>query len=124
MSAPRNEAAQELPMSTRPILARLLAAALLAGPAGFAVQAAEPAAPPPAQAGPSASADERITANVKAALRADPDLSAVPIDVSTRAGVVVLQGTVPNLDSARQAIRLVASVPGVRDVRNELTVAG
>lgn len=111
-------------MSTRPVIARLLAAALLAGPAGFAVQAAEPSAPPPAQAGPSSSPDEQITANVRAALRADPDLSAVPIDVSTRSGVVVLQGTVPSVDSAEAAIRLVASVPGVKDIRNELTVAG
>ena len=57
---------------------------------------------------------------VKAALLENKDLSSQKIDVSTTDGVVVLKGSIPNAESAQQAISAATAVPGVKDVKNEL----
>ena len=67
-------------------------------------------------------ADGAITAAVKAALATDPSLSAVNIDVTTREGVVTLQGPAPD-EKARQRAEVIAAAPkGVRSVENHLVL--
>ena len=107
--------------------ARLLTAALMAGAAtaSFAAdQAPAPATAPAeqvAQAQPAG--DAAITSQAQAALQKDKDLQALPLTVSsTSAGVVVLKGSAPTADLALKAVQLVASVPGVKEVRNEIKV--
>lgn len=67
-------------------------------------------------------ADGAITAAVKAALATDPSLSALHIDVTTREGVVTLQGPAPD-EKARQRAAVIAAAPkGVRGVENHLVL--
>jgi hyperosmotically inducible periplasmic protein len=68
--------------------------------------------------------DAGITAAVKAALVADPALSAIAIDVDTRDGVVALSGTAPDFKARERASVLAAAPQGVRGVENNLVVAG
>ncbi len=107
--------------------ARLLSAALMAT-ASVAAFAADPAtAPTPAPAEQVAQAqtggDAAIASQAAAALQQDKDLQALPLTVSSTAGgVIVVKGAAPSADLAQKAIKLVASVPGVKEVRNEIKV--
>lgn len=66
--------------------------------------------------------DGAITAAVKAALATDPTLSALQIEVSTREGVVTLQGPAPD-EKSRQRAEVIAAAPkGVRSVENHLVL--
>jgi osmotically-inducible protein OsmY len=93
--------------------------------ADAAKMAASDAATNAAQAAASVNnvaADSAITAAVKAALATDPALSALRIDVTTREGVVTLQGPAPD-EKARQRAEVIAAAPkGVRSVENHLVV--
>ena len=110
-------------MQKATVLARLLTAALVSTAAAGVAYAAD--ATPAAQAQPVAqSADTAITSKVKAALSDNKALSALQIDVSTTDGVVVLKGSVPNADAAAQAAQVAATVPGVKNIKSELKVAG
>jgi hyperosmotically inducible periplasmic protein len=64
----------------------------------------------------------KTAGEVKAALELNRNLEPYSIDVDVADGVVALKGEVPREDFKAEATRLVAAVPGVRDVRNELTV--
>jgi osmotically-inducible protein OsmY len=104
--------------------ARLLSAALMAtaGSAAFAADPA-PAQPAPQQVAQAQPADPAVAAQAAAALQQDKDLQALPLTVSsTAAGVVVVKGSAPSADLAQKAIKLVAAVPGVKEVRNEIKV--
>lgn len=68
--------------------------------------------------------DAAITASVKAALAADPALSALAIEVDTQAGVVRLRGPAPDQKSRERAGVLAAAPEGVRSVVNELHLSG
>jgi len=68
--------------------------------------------------------DSTITSKVRAAINSDQRASALKINVSTNQGTVVLKGTVPSVDLSAYLLQLVASVEGVRDVRNELKIKG
>jgi len=68
--------------------------------------------------------DTKITAKVKAALHEDSATEHSDIDVSTTAGVVTLKGKVDSMDAATYAGKLALKTEGVKDVRNELEVAG
>jgi hyperosmotically inducible periplasmic protein len=57
--------------------------------------------------------DAGITAAIKTALAADPVLSALQIDVSTRDGVVTLEGPAPNQDARSRASVLASAPTGV-----------
>jgi hyperosmotically inducible protein len=76
------------------------------------------------QATPAATADENATlaARVVAALRRDPTVGGLGIDVVGADGVVTLFGTAPTAGDREQAARLAASVDGVRSVLNNLVV--
>ena len=72
----------------------------------------------------TAMGDTAITAAVKTALAADPSLSAVKIDVSTRQGTVLLEGPAPDTKSRQRAEVLALAPDGVVRVDNRLAVRG
>jgi hyperosmotically inducible periplasmic protein len=71
-----------------------------------------------------ATSDARITAEVKSQLGADPQLSAMRIDVDTHDGVVTLKGPAPDEATRSRATQLAAAPKGVMRVENHLTVNG
>jgi hyperosmotically inducible protein len=80
-------------------------------------------------AGPSNSAAERppvaiddtvLTAKVKAALIAEPRLTSVPIDVTTRQSIVTLSGSVGSAAEKATAVQVAESVEGVKGVVDRL----
>lgn len=87
---------------------------------GFALLALVACAPTPQREGTGEYIDDTvITAKVKAALVADPDLKATQINVETFKGRVQLSGFVPAADIAR-AVALVRKIEGVKDVKNDM----
>ncbi|WP_395702522.1 BON domain-containing protein [Aquabacterium sp.] len=71
----------------------------------------------------AALADVGITTSIKTGLVADPVLSAFKIDVRTERGIVTLSGPAPSVAARERASVLARAPAGVRDVRNELTLA-
>ena len=69
-----------------------------------------------------ANSDPWITAKVQAKYFVDPDVKALNLDVTTRDGVVTLQGTVATDAERRHAVAIARNTDGVRDVRDELQV--
>lgn len=66
--------------------------------------------------------DASITARISAELAKDPDLSAIKIDVDTKAGAVRLSGPAPNQAAKDRATSLAQAIEGVKSVDNELVV--
>ncbi len=66
--------------------------------------------------------DAAVTARVKAALLADPSLSALKIEVDSEHGVVVLRGSVESAEAGAHAEQLARSTEGVVSVDNQLVV--
>ena len=66
--------------------------------------------------------DAAITAKVKTALMADPDVKALQIDVDTHNGVVTLNGAVDGRTNVDKAVRIAKGVEGVKSVENRMTV--
>jgi hyperosmotically inducible protein len=64
--------------------------------------------------------DADIDKAVKARLSKDAQVKSV--DVRTDSGVVTLTGEVPNIVAAAKASEMARAVPGVKSVKNELTV--
>jgi hyperosmotically inducible protein len=75
-----------------------------------------------AQKAGDAVSDSTITAEVKSALAADPQLSALKIDVDTNNGVVTLTGPAPDEQSKSRATQIAAAPKGVMRVENRLEV--
>jgi hyperosmotically inducible protein len=72
---------------------------------------------------PHAPADDlTISTKVKIELIADPRLGAMRLQASTLNGIVTLSGTVPSPADADHAVAVARRVPGVREVKAELTV--
>ncbi|MFT5933321.1 MAG: hyperosmotically inducible protein [Hydrogenophaga sp.] len=69
-------------------------------------------------------ADLTITAQVKAALAGDDQLSALAIEVDTTNRVVTLTGPAPTQAASDRASSMAQAVDGVNEVKNQLTVAG
>jgi osmotically-inducible protein OsmY len=65
----------------------------------------------------------RSAAKVSAGLAQDPDLSAIKIDVDTRAGVVTLNGPVKTEQARERATQIAQGVQGVNSVVNNLTIS-
>jgi osmotically-inducible protein OsmY len=105
-------------------LVRRLAAALAIGAVSALAHAADTTTAAPVQmvAAATATDDATITTQVQAALQQDRSLSA--IGVSTTAGVVLLNGSASSSAAVQQAIKLAMTVPGVKDVKNEIKVGG
>lgn len=66
--------------------------------------------------------DASITAKVKTALIADPELSGLSIDVDTSQNVVTLNGSVSSDAARANAERIAKGVEGVKEVKNNLLV--
>jgi hyperosmotically inducible protein len=66
--------------------------------------------------------DDAITTQVKRQLNLDKTLKKADIDVKTNAGVVSLTGEVNNLMTSAKASAVVWQVPGVKSVKNDLTL--
>lgn len=66
--------------------------------------------------------DSVITARVKSALVADPELKATEINVETYKGVVQLSGFVASPEHIPKATELVRKLEGVKDVKNAIAV--
>ncbi|MGA7985227.1 MAG: BON domain-containing protein [Burkholderiales bacterium] len=105
-------------------------------PTSQAATTPEPAAAPQAAAAPEAAAatqpatttvgteldDSVITAKVKSALLADPDIKSFDIAVETRKGEVQLSGFVDNQAQIDQAIAIAQKVDGVTSVGNAMSI--
>lgn len=74
------------------------------------------------QAIADATANARITAEIKTKLIRDSGLSAFKIDVSTTDGVVTLSGTVSSYDEISKAIQLALQTDGVHQVISTIQV--
>ncbi len=66
--------------------------------------------------------DGAITAKVKTALLADPDVKGLKIDVDTKNGVVTLSGTVEKNANRDRALKIARDTDGVKSVDNQLVV--
>ncbi len=66
--------------------------------------------------------DSAITTKVKAELVRDPIVKALQVDVKTFKGVVQLSGFVDNKDQKAQAEADAKTVPGVKEVTNNIVV--
>ncbi|GJJ03745.1 hypothetical protein RugamoR64_42830 [Duganella rhizosphaerae] len=106
-------------MMTTKLIARLLVAATLTAAAatGTAFAQTEAAMAGAAKTG-TATNDDAITSKIKASLADQKQ-----IGVTTTDGVVVLSGAVASTDIGTKAIQVASAVPGVKEVKSELTVA-
>ena len=68
--------------------------------------------------------DATIGTQLKAALAADPDVSALKINVDTTQGNVRLRGEVKNISQWRKAESLARGIKGVKSVDNQLLITG
>lgn len=96
--------------------APVLFAALLGGCATAVVTGAVQPRPPATEA-------EVTASSVRRELAREPALRNASIQVRVRDGVVLLDGTVPDADAARQAEAAARRAPGVVSVRPRLHVA-
>jgi len=71
----------------------------------------------------TALSDTAITAKVKSALHENKVTSGSDIHVDTVAGVVTLKGTVSSAGASATAQQVTQQTSGVKEVRNELTMA-
>jgi hyperosmotically inducible protein len=66
--------------------------------------------------------DGAITAKVKTALLADPDVKGLMIDVDTKDGVVTLKGTADKPANKDRAVAIAKDTSGVKSVEDQLVV--
>ena len=66
--------------------------------------------------------DGAITAKVKTALLADPDVKGLLIDVDTKNGVVTLKGTADKAVNRDRAVAIAKDTGGVKSVEDQLVV--
>ena len=66
--------------------------------------------------------DGTITAKVKTALLADPDVKGLMIDVDTKDGVVTLKGTADKPANRDRAVAIAKDTSGVKSVESQLVV--
>ena len=66
--------------------------------------------------------DKTITARVKTRMAADPDVSAMRIDVTTLNGTVQLSGFATSQSEKDKAGAIASAVPDVKSVRNDIVV--
>ncbi len=68
--------------------------------------------------------DSVVTARVKSALLADPNVKSFDFKVDTRKGEVLLSGFVDNLTQIDRAIEVTRGVEGVKNVQNKVSLKG
>jgi len=104
-------------MTTKLIACLMVATALTAAAATGAYAQQEGALAGAAKTG-TATNDEAITSKIKASLADQKQ-----IGVTTADGVVTLSGAVASTEVGTKAIQVASAVPGVKEVKSELTVA-
>lgn len=105
----------------------LLATSFLAACAGTGSQAGKSDAKGATTAAKPAEAltgDALITANVKSALAADPELKDAKLTVTTVDGNVTLKGEIKTLALRRKAESVIKGVPNVKSLNNQSVVTG
>lgn len=115
----RSEPATPASPSTPPTGAGPTAEQRDSGAGGMAASPSTPGAQPSADAGEG---DAAITAKVKSAFVAEPDLQALQIDVDTKDGTVTLTGEVDSEQKKERAAQIAQGQEGVKSVENRLTV--
>jgi len=103
------------------LLAIVVSAACLAGCAGMGGSASQDTGQ---RSAGQVIDDATITAQIKTAFVADPDVNALKINVDTAKGVVTLKGEVKSMALRRKAESLATGVKGVKSVENQLMITG
>ena len=80
--------------------------------------------PPPATSVGTEIDDSVVTAKVKSALLADPDIKSLDFKVETRKGEVQLSGFVDNQTQIDHATVVTRAVAGVRNIDNKMSLKG
>ena len=80
--------------------------------------------PPPATTVGTELDDSVVTARVKSALLADPDVKSFDLKVQTRKGEVQLSGFVDNQTRIDRAIVVTRGVAGVKSIENNVSLKG
>jgi osmotically-inducible protein OsmY len=114
------EAAPYFP-PTDPVVAPIAGTQALEVVGGFEATSMDPEATAEAVAGERG--DEELVEDVQRELREDALTTDLRIFVRARRGVVVLRGVVATLEDADNAAAVAERVAGVREVREELTIA-
>jgi osmotically-inducible protein OsmY len=70
------------------------------------------------------SPDAWVTSKIQAKYFTDPDVKGLDIDVTTRDGVVTLEGQVDTPAERRQAVAIARNTDGAREVNDQLQVRG
>jgi hyperosmotically inducible protein len=112
-------------MQKSKLMHSVLAIALLAGTVTVsfgAVAAGQSTAAMAAAPEAAATSDAAITASAKSALSADAQIASLPIKVTAQQGVVVVSGEVPSAATSERVLQILASVHGVKDIKNGLKV--
>lgn len=112
-------------MAKSKLLNSFIAITLLSGAAmsAFAVdQAAAAGVAADTAMAAKLSSDDAITNSARAALNADAQSATLPINLTTKKGVVMLSGEVPSADVGDRVIQIIASINGVKEVRNDMRV--
>lgn len=73
-------------------------------------------------AAPAMSEDQRIAGEISQALKSDPDLGAMKIDVHSEFGLVTLRGRAPDSEARDRAGQIARNIGGVKTVDNMLTL--
>ena len=102
--------------------ALIIAAATALGLAGCAGMIGGPGGP--TRTAGQAIDDVTIGTKMKSALAADPELSALKINVDTTQGHVRLRGEVKSVALRRKAEDMAGKIEGVKSVDNQLLVTG
>lgn len=105
-------------------IAVLLAAAFLAACSGMGGERAGTSGGATQRSAGEVIDDATITARINAQLAADPDLSALKINVDTNQGAVRLRGEVKSMALRRKAEEMARSIRGVKSVDNQLVITG
>ena len=74
--------------------------------------------------GPAKPTDDQMKTAIEQILTDDPWLDASGIQVSVQNGIAQLSGTVTSRQAKRRAEELADQIWGVRDVQNQLSIAG
>ncbi len=74
--------------------------------------------------GPAQQTDDQIKIAIERILTDDPWLDASGIQVNVQNGIAQLSGTVASRQAKRRAEELTDQIWGVRDVQNQLSIAG
>lgn len=114
-------------MKTRlgsPGLSTTLAAVLAVLIVGCSKPPESVVAPPPSTTVGTVIDDSVITASIKSALLADPDVKSFDLRVETRKGEVMLSGFVDNQMQIDRAIIVARGVSGVTSIDNKLSLKG